>query len=432
MNADRFLTYSLRDPRLARILAGGIEAVEPGRIIRGQLAKTILPAHNRLFLLGIGKAAEPMTMAAAGFFEDFEQALIITKQAFGKADASSSSRINDRVKVMEAGHPIPDERSLVAGHAVLDFVSAQRHDDLLICLLSGGGSSLVAAPRDGLTLADMQALTASLLNVGAPIDEINTLRTQMDGLKGGGLLAATKAKVLSLILSDVIGDHLETIASGLTAPNRSSHERRLAILKKYGIEEQVSATVLNTMTGESRSEESLIDRVQNVIIANNRSAAEGAEIQARSEGFSSEIINTNLEGEARLLGKQLGGILKVALGQRLPPFCLISGGETTVTIRGNGKGGRNQELALAAVEVMENSQNAMLVSLATDGNDGPTDAGGAVVTGETFRRSKELGMKPAEYLSMNNAYPFFDALGDLLKPGYTGTNVNDLIFLFGL
>jgi glycerate 2-kinase len=170
----------------------------------------------------------------------------------------------------------------------------------------------------------------------------------------------------------------------------------------------------------------------NVIVANNKSALQAAREKAVAEGFFTEIINTNLQGEARRVGKQLAGTLRTAVMQKPIPFCLISGGETTVTLQGSGKGGRNQELALSAVEIMDDLKNGMLISLATDGNDGPTESAGAVVNGQTHLRAKKLGMLAAEYLSRNDSFPFFDSLGDLLKPGYTGTNVNDLIFLFGL
>jgi glycerate 2-kinase len=432
MDGDRFLTYSLRDPRLTRILNAALEAVEPGRIVRQHLEKTILPPHERLFLLGIGKAAEPMTIAAAGFFEDFEDALIITKHLSGTGQGTVSSKIRERITAREAGHPIPDERSLAAGRSVLDFVSRLNENDLLICLISGGGSSLVAAPREGISLADIQTLTASMLTLGATIEELNILRCQIDELKGGGLGRAAKGRIISLILSDVIGDHLAIIASGLTVPHHTNRDKLLAILKKYRIKERVSRNTFNLITTEIISDDSTLDRVQNVIVANNKLAAQGSKDQAQTEGFITEIINTNLQGEAHRMGKQLAEALKIAAKQKKLPFCLISGGETTVTIHGNGKGGRNQELALAAVDILKDLQNGMLVSLATDGNDGPTDAAGAVVTGETYRRSIKLGMKPSDYLSGNDAYSFFEALGDLLKPGYTGTNVNDLIFLFGL
>ena len=431
MDADRFLTHSLRDSRISRILAASLEAVEPGRLIRQYLENNTLPPHDRLFLLGIGKAAEPMTMAAVGYFEDFDDALIITKQSLGIFNKNVASRIHSRVTVLEAGHPIPDDRSLAAGRSVLDFVSRLTKDDLLICLISGGGSALIASPRNGLPLTDIQLLTSSMISLGATIDELNILRCQVDELKGGGLAEAAKAKVVSLILSDVIGDNLAVIASGLTVPRQANLVQVLAILKKYRVEDSVSSATMNLLTRELKSDGSIFERVKNVIVANNRSAAEGALIEAKTQGFYTEIINTSLHGEAQKIGELLAEDLKMADQEKQHPFCLVLGGETTVTIHGIGKGGRNQELALAAVDSLKNSKNLMLISLATDGNDGPTDAGGAVVTGESYRRSINLGMDPLDYLSRNDSYSFFERLGDLLKPGYTGTNVNDLIFLIG-
>lgn len=388
MDANRFLTHSLQDPRITRILAAALDAVEPGRIVQDYLNNTNLPKHERVFLLGIGKAAEPMTLAAADVLTHFTDALVVTKHA--------SSRTRERVAVMEGGHPIPDERSLVAGRAALDFVSKLNENDLLLCLISGGGSALVTAPREGVTLEEIRSRTASLLASGATIHEINNLRRQLDRIKGGRLAGATKAQVISLILSDVIGNSLETIASGLTVDS------------------------------------SLGTRVQNLIVGDIGIAARAAQQQAIAEGFTSEIADLQIQGEAREVGLQLAKKLKEERMKRTTPFCLIAGGETTVTLRGNGKGGRNQEVALAAVDELSSIENVLFISLATDGDDGPTDAAGAVVNGESYQRAKKLGMDTSDYLSRNDAYRFFDPLNDLLKPGYTGTNVNDLIFLIGL
>ena len=432
MDADRFLTHSLQDPRITRILAAAIEAVEPGGIVRQRLEKTALPEHDRPFLLGIGKAAEKMTLAAAAFYKDFTDALIITKHSLSALDENPLTRIAERVTIMEAGHPVPDERSIPAGQAVLDFTSRVQNNDLLICLISGGGSALVVVPRKGLSLTDIQILTKSMLANGASIDEMNVLRCQLDLLKGGGLAAATKAKILSLILSDVIGDHLDVIASGLTVPSQQSVEKIQAILEKYDIAKLLSSSKLKIVVSEKFANFSIFDRLRNVIVANNISALQATKEKAMAEGFFTDIANTELQGEAYMVGKQLAETLRTAAMQKPRPFCLISGGETTVIIRGIDKGGRNQELALGAVETMDDLKNGMLISLATDGNDGPTESAGAVVNGQTYRRAKKLGMSAAEYLSRNDSFPFFDLLGDLLKPGYTGTNVNDLIFLFGL
>jgi hydroxypyruvate reductase len=302
---------------------------------------------------------------------------------------------------------------------------------LLICLLSGGASALVAAPAPGIGLDDLQALTSSLLASGADIEEINTVRRQVDLLKGGGLACSTRAAIVSLILSDVIGDRLEDIASGPTAPDPTTHARARSILRKYRIQAPEAINYALHLTELSRTT-SRFDRVQNIIVGNNQMAVAAARSQAAAEGFAAETLAAALRGEAREVGQGLSNSLREALHTRPHPFCLIAGGETTVTLSGNGKGGRNQELALSAVDGLAGIANAVLVCCATDGNDGPTDAAGAVVTGETRQRGRQLGMQAADYLSRHDAYPFFDALGDLLRPGYTGTNVNDLLLCFGL
>jgi len=290
---------------------------------------------------------------------------------------------------------------------------------------------LVTAPYEGISLEDMQTLTSLLLSCGARIDEINILSRQLDRIKGGGLVRATKAKVISLILSDVIGNLLEAIASGPTFPNPTTKEDAVAILRKYGIEKQIPVSIMTFLESGS-----LLPNFQQQvvglhnIIGDNKLAAQAALEQAELEGVHSEILTNELQGEAREVGLLLAKKLRDEISKRQRPFCLISGGETTVTIRGNGKGGRNQELALAAVNELRDLENVMLISLATDGEDGPTDAAGAVVTGESARRAESLGLGAADYLYRNDAYSFFKQLDDLLKPGPTGTNVNDLVFLF--
>ena len=387
MNANLFRSHTLQDPRILRILSAVLDAVEPGKIVRDFLATATLPPHQRIFLLGIGKASEPMTLAATDVLPYFTDALIVTKHA--------SRPDFNRITVMEAGHPIPDQRSLAAGQAALDFVSQLNADDLLICLISGGGSALVTAPRENVSLEEIQSRTSSLLASGATINEINNLRRQLDRIKGGGLARGTKAQVISLILSDVIGNSLETIASGLTV------------------------------------DPSLETRVQNFIVGDIQAAAQAAQEEAKREGFDAKIFSLNIHGEAKEMGLQLAKKLKDERRKKQHPFCLIAGGETTVIIKGNGTGGRNQELALAAVDELSGVENILLISLATDGDDGPTDAAGAVVNGETRQRAERFGMAAPAYLSRNDAYSFFESLGDLLKPGYTGTNVNDILFLFG-
>ncbi len=297
----------------------------------------------------------------------------------------------------------------------------------------------MTAPYEGISLEDMQTLTSLLLSCGARIDEINTLRRQLDRVKGGGLARATKAKIISLILSDVIGNPLEAIASGPTVPNPTTSEDALGIIEKYfsslTTETQRHGESLNSvlqcLRGSTNNTPQEFDhsRVQNTIIGDNRIAAIGAMEQAKHEGFDAEILTNELQGEAREVGVMMAKKLRDESANHQRPFCLIAGGETTVTIRGDGKGGRNQELALAAVNELGGLQNVMLISLATDGEDGPTDAAGAVVTGESFQRGKRLGLDAADYLSGNDAYHYFQDLGDLIKTGPSGTNVNDLIFI---
>ncbi len=429
----------MRDLRVARILAAALDAVEPGAAVERYLAAETLPSAGRVFALGLGKAAIPMTRALA-HFTNLTRALVITKHA-SPLEVQSAT-------VMESGHPVPDARSLAAGQAALEFVSALREDDLLVCLISGGGSALMTAPT--IPLEAMQALTSALLASGARIDEINTLRRHLDRVKGGGIARATKARVLSLILSDVVGSPLEAIASGPTAPDPTTKEDALAVLEKYNLlsgeenkpprhqdtETPIFATsslrdfVVSSLE-TPKPDDPIFSRVQNVIVGDNALAVQAALSQAQKEGFQAESLGSGWQGEAREVGAELAQKLRVTTTLQSYPFCLIAGGETTVTIQGDGIGGRNQELALAAVSQLAGLENALLISLATDGEDGPTDAAGAVVSGETLRRAESLGLDVAGHLSRNDAYPFFDQLGDLLKIGPTGTNVNDLMFLIG-
>jgi hydroxypyruvate reductase len=427
MDINRFKTQSLQDVRLLRILSAALEAVDPFKAVQ----KYLPPIEGRVFGLGIGKAALPM-MDALVKRTPLAGGLAVTKFASGIH--------RELYTILEGGHPIPDARSFHAGEQVLEFVSRLSEDDTLVCLISGGGSALVTMPY--VPLEDLQSLTSLLLSSGARIDEINILRRQLDRIKGGGLARATKARIISLILSDVIGNPLEAIASGPTAPDPTTGEDALRILEKHfpnlTTERRRYRDSLNSVTQWlRRSKELVIDdivfaRVQNIIIGDNKLAARAALKQAVYEDFHAEILTNELQGEARARGGELARNLRVSISSKPRPFCLILGGEMTVTMQGNGNGGRNQELALAAVNELRDIENVFLITLATDGDDGPTDAAGAVVTGESARRAESLGLDAASYLSRNDSYPFFQALGDLLMTGPTGTNVNDLVFLFAL
>ncbi len=420
MDVNRFATHSLNDSRILCILSAALEAVDPYRVVLDHTPSLEGKVHG----LAIGKAAIPMLSALAESIP-LSSALAISKYA--------SSPPRELFPVLLGGHPLPDERSVRAGERVVEFVSSLTEEDTLVCLISGGGSALVTLPH--IALEDLQTLTSSLLSCGATINEINTLRRHLDRIKGGGLARATKAKVISLILSDVIGDSLEAIASGLTAPDPTTREDALSILKKYQLEDDIPEAIfqaLITSPETAKPQDPVFSRMENIIIGDNKLAAQAALERASREGFGAKILSNELQGEASELGSMLARKLRDEVSRRPRPFCWIAGGETTVTLRGNGKGGRNQELALAAVNELRDLPNVMLVALGTDGDDGPTDAAGAVVTGESASRAERLGMSAADYLSRNDAYPFFDALGDLIKSGPTGTNVNDLVFLFAI
>ncbi len=420
---ERFDAFSLRfNPIVKRVLASAMNAVDAGEAVRAHLPGNPLPRAERVFAFGLGKAACAMTSAFADVTELVE-GLVITKHA-------TTFRLRSgRVAIIEGDHPVPGLGSVDAGNAALKFISQLTPDDLLVCLISGGGSALMTAPR--IPLEDLQSLTSALLACGARIDEINTLRRHLDQLKGGGLArAANGARIISLILSDVVGDSVEAIASGPTAPDPTTNADALSIIEKYGLKDNLPSAVVSSLRETPKPGDPIFERVQNKIIASNSIALVAAQTQAKAGGFHTKILRADFQGEASFVGREMSLALREALQTLSRPFCLLAGGETTVTLKGKGKGGRNQEVALGAVDVLDGLGAVMLVSLATDGEDGPTDAAGAVTTGESAQRAKRLGMSAADYLSRNDAYGFFDALDDLVRVGPSGTNVNDLILCF--
>jgi len=336
-----------------------------------------------------------------------------------------------RLIIQPGSHPLPDENSLQAGEMLLSVAETFTEKDLVFCLISGGGSALITAPYPGISLEDIRELTRQLLACGARIDEINTLRRHLDRIKGGGLAKQiAPARLISLILSDVVNSPLEAIASGATAPDPSTLKDVWQILGKYDLVEKLPPAILNHLgqvIETPKPGDEIFNNVSNLLIGSNEIAAKAAADSAETFGFLPVNLGNAWQGEAREVAKVLAEKL-ISFDQA--PVCMIAGGETTVTIRGSGKGGRNLELALAAVPLLEDIPDIMLVTLATDGEDGPTDAAGAVVTGQTASEARKLGLNPSEYLANNDSYHFFEQLGALLKPGPTGTNVNDLTFLF--
>jgi glycerate 2-kinase len=405
-----------------RVLASAFNAVEPGAAVKKYLHENPLPVARRIFSFGLGKAASAMTLALADNI-NLADSLVVTKHA---------SPLNvEPATVILGDHPVPGNASLAAGEAALKFISQLSTDDLLVCLISGGGSALMTAPR--VPLADLQLLTSALLACGARIDEINTLRRHLDFLKGGGAAYAAVsrgARVVSLLLSDVVNDSIEAIASGPIAPDPTTCADAMSIIEKYDLNNKIPESIIRSLTETIKPSDSIFNRVKNTVIASNSIALQSAQGQAQLEGFQTSIISASLQGEARIVGSKVALQLKGSLSILPRPFCLLAGGETTVTLKGNGKGGRNQELALAAVDVLTGLKDVMLVSLATDGEDGPTDAAGAVVTGESAQRAESLGMQAADYLSSNDAYSYFGQLGGLVQTGPSGTNVNDLVICF--
>jgi len=386
---------------------------------------------DRLYLVGAGKASAAMARAVEEVLEDrITDGVILTK--YGHAVELK------HCKVIEAGHPVPDENGVRGTHALLDLVSNAGPEDLILCLVSGGGSALSPAPAEGIRLADKQKTTRLLLKCGATIHEINTLRKHLSQIKGGRLCtAANGARIVSLILSDVVGDDLDIIASGMTAPDPSRFEDCFDILSKYSLTGKIPDTVHEHLTtgrdGQTaetpKPEDSVFERVQNRIVGSLSDALAAAEAEARRKGYPPLLLSSMIQGEAKEVAKVLCGIAREVQRSGKPtpaPVCLLSGGETTVTVKGDGLGGRNMELALAAGISLAGTPGMLLLSAGTDGNDGPTDAAGAFADGSTISRAAASGRSASEYLARNDSYHFFEPLEDLFITGPTRTNVMDL------
>ncbi|NNJ09203.1 glycerate kinase [Chloroflexales bacterium ZM16-3] len=457
MNPERLLSTTLRTApwgsTAASILSAALDAVEPAAAVRSALRRegdllTVggrrydLSQIARVLLVGCGKAGRPMAAAAAEVIADRLSGGVMVIKSDKTQDAGALLPHPGSYHILAAGHPVPDERSVAGARRIADLLAESRAGDLVIALISGGGSALLSLPAPGLSLADIQALTGQLLACGASINEINALRKHLDIIKGGGLARmAHPADLVTLVLSDVVGSPLDVIASGPTVPDPSSFADALAVLDRYGLRESAPSAIVDRLrrgaSGDLEEtpgpDDPCFARASTLLVGSNLQAAEAAAHAARAAGLSALVLSTYLQGEAREAGRFLGAIIRemAATGRPLPrPACVIVGGETTVTLRGDGRGGRNQELALAAVGELAGLPDVALITLATDGGDGPTDAAGAVVTGETLARARARGLDPAAHLARNDAYPFFAALGDLLRPGPTDTNVNDLAFLF--
>ena len=425
-----------------RIFDAAVRAVDPAEAVRRHVRRedsrlrvgqeTLdLGGVHQIVVVGCGKAAAPMAAAVEDVLGDrISRGVVVTK--YGHVQPTRMVRIH------EAGHPVPDDAGIKGAEAILDHVRGLGPKDLVLVLISGGGSALTPAPVDGISLSEKQALTKSLLACGADIREINTLRKHISRVKGGQLArVAQPARVVALILSDIVGDPLDAIASGPTVPDPTTFADALRILDTYRIRGEIPATVRARLEAGTRGEvpetpnpdDPLFARVHNLIVGSNIQALEAARSEAHALGLTPMILSSSIEGETREIARMHAALareIRTSGNPVTPPACLISGGETTVTLRGSGKGGRNQEFVLAAALDIAGLPETVILSAGTDGTDGPTDAAGALAAGGTCFRPAAPGLNPRAALDGNDAYPFFAKLGDLILTGPTNTNVMDV------
>lgn len=434
--------------QIETILEAALAAVDPWAAVRRAVAlagdrltvasETFdLSAIASICVLGAGKAGAPMVRALVDILGDrIDCGLVIVKHGHGEAVGRIGA-----VELVGGGHPIPDRAGQTATRRIVAMADDLGDSDLLIAPISGGASSLLSLPTAGLTLDDLIRTTAAMLECGADITEINAVRKHLSAVKGGQLArSAAPAMTIGLMLSDVVGDPLDAIGSGPTAPDSSTFMDARSIVEKYGIDPVLPAAVserlcrgaVGELSDTAKPEDPLFYRVHNSVVAGGHTAAEAAVAAAQQQDLNAHLVTTTLNGEAREVGGQIATVARAVLDGHGPverPCCLVHAGETTVRIRGTGKGGRNQELALAAAIGIDGLPGVFIACLATDGQDGPTDAAGAIVNGETLRRARDLGLDAVAALKNNDSYNFLGRVGDLLRTGPTLTNVADLILV---
>jgi hydroxypyruvate reductase len=453
---EKFVTRSLLSfpmgNNICRVLSAAIHSADAGQCIRNMVSLKgsklkicnltfNLTEYQRIFVIGAGKAVVPMAEAMVNILGNHKTSgLVVTKDGYSYTNAVLSK---SHIEVIQGGHPVPDQRNLAASSRLVALGKDLSLHDLVICLISGGGSALMLKPSVGLSLNDIQETTSLLLSSGASIDELNTVRKHLDDLKAGGLAKMLfPASVISLILSDVIGDSLDMVASGPTVADPTTYSDAQAVLNKYQILDRVPARIRDHLTGgiekvipeTVKPGDPVLNQVHNILVGNNTQTALAAVQAAIRLGFNARLLPNPIQGEASEVGSTIVECVKPLLSSHASiehPACFIAGGETTVTVKGTGKGGRNQELTLGAVKGLFGDNQMILVSLATDGGDGPTDAAGAVATNQTWSHGLVKGLDSTDYLQRNDSYSYFDQLDDLIKIGPTFTNVNDLLFIFG-
>ncbi len=426
-----------------RIITEAIKSVEPGQAVTRAIERTgeilsiegrtyDLDSHDNIYVIAFGKAAVSMAEAIETILGNrISEGIAITKYGYG-------SNLNF-IPVFEAGHPVPDQNGLSAARKVRSILAKVGERDLVIYLISGGGSALLTLPHERISLEDMMITTETILRAGATISELNAIRKHLSAIKGGGLARMTyPAQSISLILSDVVGDPLDVIASGPTAPDNSTFGQCKEIIKRYNIqlplavqkfiEEGADGLIRET----PKPEDMIFERCHNYIIANNRLAISRAEDVAVDLGYNPIVLTSTITGEAREIARVFAAIAREEQQVNRPvtlPACIIAGGETTVTVSENGKGGRCQEFALSFSMECTGMNNIMMLCAGTDGTDGPTDAAGAFADGQTTERGNKIGLNAGKYLTENNSYHYFKQTGDLLITGPTGTNVMDIYLL---
>ena len=429
--------------RLAlKSLESALNAADPIQIIRSKLSlkNSILQVNSHsfdlkkfgsIYVIGGGKASGSMAEALEELLDNRIKSGLVNVPR-------GSKNKTKRIKLHQASHPIPDETGVEGTRQMMKIAEEAEKDDLIICLISGGGSSLMPLPRDAVSIADKKAITDALLKSGATINEINTVRKHISDFKGGWLAKkAYPATILNLILSDVVGDPLDFIASGPTVPDSTTFSDAIKVLKKYDLWNKAPASIRKVLSeGEKKlipetpkADDEAFKKVVNVVVGNNRFASLAASERLKSEGFNTLLLSATMEGEAKHIGVMLSSIAREVStsGNPVPkPAGIVAGGETTVTVTGKGLGGRNQEIVLAALQKLKNIDGAVVASLSTDGIDGPTDAAGALADGKTLERAVKTGLVPEDFLANNDSYHFFSKLGDLIFTGPTGTNVNDV------
>ena len=410
------------EPRelLQQMFAAAVAAAQPALCIPPHLPAT---PRGRLIVIGAGKASAAMAQAVEACWPGPLEGLVVTRYGYAVPC--------QRIEIVEASHPVPDAAGLVAAQRILETVSDLTADDTVLCLISGGGSSLLVLPIDGITLEDKQAVNRELLKSGATISEMNTIRRHLSAIKGGRLASACHpAKVVTLLISDVPGDNPCDIASGPTVGDASTCADALAIVRRYGIELPANVReVLESGRGESvKPDDQRLQNIETRLITTPQIALEAAAKVARAAGVTPHILSDAIEGEARDVGKVLGAIAQQVARRNQPfsaPCVLLSGGETTVTIRGNGRGGRNVEFLLALGIALDGQAGVHALAADTDGVDGQEEIAGAYLAPDTLQRAWAQGIRPKDCLANNDGHGFFGALNDSVVSGPTLTNVND-------